>query len=330
MIKDYNKPQWYIATTITGSEESIYTSLLDKIKAYQFDDLVKEMRIVKYNDITIETFRDGVNPPPKTMRNSKNITWETTPDGKYIKKTTKTYNKFPGYLFICMVMTEEVWYAIRNTPGITGFVGSSGKGAKPIPISEFELDELFDPDKNKDIIRHINAASVSIEEVDHVEEEQMKKDVSIEFFNSKAYTATSLSTTRKIDFEKRQSKADDHGDTEDHSLEQSNHQDHLNEAIITKVEMNSAIEQPINEVKQVVKPTVEPTSPVVNSKQKVEESSLLDEFKVGNTIKIIEGSFSGNEALITRIENENKVLVCEIDLFGRNIEVKLKKNQVEK
>ena len=83
------------------------------------------------------------------MSNTKNIVCETTRDGRYIKTTSTSINNIPGYISICMIMSEEVWYAVRNTPGVTGFVGSSGKGAHPIPISEFELAELFDPDKIK-------------------------------------------------------------------------------------------------------------------------------------------------------------------------------------
>ena len=64
MSKNINKPQRYIATTIIGSEESIYLPLLDKIKAYKYDDLVQEMWMIKYTDVTIETFIDGSNPPP--------------------------------------------------------------------------------------------------------------------------------------------------------------------------------------------------------------------------------------------------------------------------
>jgi transcriptional antiterminator NusG len=48
-------------------------------------------------------------------------------------------NLFPGYLFVEVEMTDELWYVIRNTPGVTGFIGSSGKGAKPIPVRDADM-----------------------------------------------------------------------------------------------------------------------------------------------------------------------------------------------
>ncbi|MGL4617399.1 MAG: transcription termination/antitermination protein NusG [Mycoplasmoidaceae bacterium] len=330
MSKNINKPQWYIATTIMGSEESIYLSLLDKIKAYKFDDLVQEMRMIKYNDITIETFKDGSNPPPKTMRNTKNITWETTPDGRYIKKTCRSVNKFPGYIFICMIMTDEVWYAIRNTPGVTGFIGSSGKGAQPIPISEFELSELFDPDKNKDIIRHVNASSVSIEEVDHViDENPIKPKSDIEFFNSRATSSASLSETRKIDFEKRNNQSfDSQIDKEEKTHEIINekevHEEKEKEVIFEKPIFNS------NENKNINKPETPIVIEPKEKKVKISENDSLIDFIVGNTVQIIDGPFKGQEAIITKIDNETGELHGEIDFFGRLNEIKLKKSEVSK
>ncbi|MGL5591438.1 MAG: transcription termination/antitermination protein NusG [Mycoplasmoidaceae bacterium] len=330
MNKNINKPQWYIATTIMGSEESIYLSLLDKIKAYKFDDLVQEMRMIKYNDITIETFRDGSNPPPKTMRNTKNITWETTPDGRYIKKTYKSVNKFPGYIFICMIMTDEVWYAIRNTPGVTGFIGSSGKGAQPIPISEFELSELFDPEKNKDIIRHVNAASVSIEEVEHVmDENPIKPKSDIEFFNSRATSSAALSQTRKIDFERRTNQSSE----SDIDMQETPHEKIIEDKIHEENEKEIIIEKPIVDSEESKNVSKFETPTVIETKQKEEKISKndsLNEFVVGNTVQIIAGPFQGQQAIITKIDTVTGELHGEIDFFGRSNEIKLKKSEVTK
>lgn len=175
--------QWYIATTLIGSEESLFTSLTDKIKAYDFEDHVADMKIITYKDIKIQYF-DKNNPPPKSMKNSKYIKWEALEDGRYKKITTKVINKFPGYIFIKMIMTDKVWYIIRNTPGITGFIGSSGKGAKPIPISEYEIEDLFSSN-NQDVITYVNGSSedkkVSFETVNEVIETEEKND---EFYDS--------------------------------------------------------------------------------------------------------------------------------------------------
>ena len=50
---------------------------------------------------------------------------------------------FPGYILVEMIMTDEAWYIVRNTPGVTGFIGSSGKGAKPTPLPPQEIDRVL-------------------------------------------------------------------------------------------------------------------------------------------------------------------------------------------
>lgn len=145
-------PKWYIATTVVGTEDVVYKNIEDKIRAYGLTDLVKEIKLLKSKEVTIEIFDNKNNPPPKSMRNTKSITWESLPGNKYKKTRVREVNTFPGYIYIQMIMTQEAWYAIRNTYGITGFVGSSGKGAQPIPMSDYEVAELFDQNRDKDII----------------------------------------------------------------------------------------------------------------------------------------------------------------------------------
>ena len=55
----------------------------------------------------------------------------------------KTKKMFPGYILVEMVMTDDAWYVVRNTPGVTGFIGSSGKGAKPTPLQPYEVDKVL-------------------------------------------------------------------------------------------------------------------------------------------------------------------------------------------
>ena len=55
----------------------------------------------------------------------------------------KIKKMFPGYVLIEMVMSDEAWYVVRNTPGVTGFIGSSGKGAKPTPLQPYEVDNIL-------------------------------------------------------------------------------------------------------------------------------------------------------------------------------------------
>ena len=61
-------------------------------------------------------------------------------DGVEKKKIKKI---FPGYILVEMVMTDEAWFVVRNTPGVTGFIGSSGKGAKPTPLQSYEVENIL-------------------------------------------------------------------------------------------------------------------------------------------------------------------------------------------
>ena len=58
-------------------------------------------------------------------------------------KKEKVKKMFPGYILVEMIMSDEAWYIVRNTPGVTGFIGSSGKGAKPTPLLPQEIDRIL-------------------------------------------------------------------------------------------------------------------------------------------------------------------------------------------
>ena len=55
----------------------------------------------------------------------------------------KIINLYPGYVFVEMIMTDESWFMIRNTPGVTGIAGSSGGGQKPTPVSSKEIETVL-------------------------------------------------------------------------------------------------------------------------------------------------------------------------------------------
>lgn len=50
---------------------------------------------------------------------------------------------YPGYVMVEMIQTDESWYVVRNTPGVTGFVGSTGSGSKPIPLMPEEVEQIL-------------------------------------------------------------------------------------------------------------------------------------------------------------------------------------------
>src|SRR5690625_5937103 len=61
-------------------------------------------------------------------------------DGETVSKMKKA---FPGYVLVQMIMSDEAWYVVRNTPGVTGFVGSHGAGSKPSPLLPEEVDDVM-------------------------------------------------------------------------------------------------------------------------------------------------------------------------------------------
>ena len=82
------------------------------------------------------------------MELHNNIYRVVVPEQKEIEvkngvKKEKVKKMFPGYVLIEMVMSDEAWYIVRNTQGVTGFIGSSGKGAKPIPLLPQEVDKIL-------------------------------------------------------------------------------------------------------------------------------------------------------------------------------------------
>ena len=110
------KKEWYVVNTVSGYEYKVKEKL--------------EMMIVNSPEIQESIFR--VIVPEQTVVEYK--------DG--VKKE-KIKKMFPGYVLVEMIMTDEVWFIVRNTQGVTGFIGSSGKGAKPIPLMPDEVDRIL-------------------------------------------------------------------------------------------------------------------------------------------------------------------------------------------
>ena len=107
--------QWYVVNTYSGHEESVKERLEMRTESMNMQDHIFRVIIPETTEIEI---KDGV-------------------------KKEKTKKMFPGYVLVEMVMSDEAWYVVRNTPGVTGFIGSSGKGAKPTPLLPQEIDHIL-------------------------------------------------------------------------------------------------------------------------------------------------------------------------------------------
>lgn len=112
---------WYVVHTYSGYENAVKDDIEATIKSRNLEEQIKEV-LVPTEEVTI-------------IRS-----------GKESKKGKPTPRKlYPGYVFINMEMTDDTWYVIRNTRGVTGFVGP---GSKPVPLSAEEMDKMLNAGRN--------------------------------------------------------------------------------------------------------------------------------------------------------------------------------------
>lgn len=102
---------WYVLHTYSGYEDSVAFNLKQRIESMGMEDKIFNVMVPKEKKIKI---KDG-------------------------KRTTVEEKIFPGYVMVEMIVTDDSWYVVRNTPNVTGFVGS---GTIPTPISEAEVASL--------------------------------------------------------------------------------------------------------------------------------------------------------------------------------------------
>ena len=110
-LKKKKKPQWYVVHTYSGYENKVKTDLEKTIKNRELENFFFDIVVPMEEQIEIKDGKKKVN----------------------LKKV------FPGYVLIKMIVTEESWYIVRNTRGVTGFVGS---GTDPIPLTEEEIRNM--------------------------------------------------------------------------------------------------------------------------------------------------------------------------------------------
>ena len=103
--------RWYVVHTYSGYEENVASGLKQRIESLGMEDKIFNILI-----------------PTEKKNKIKNG-----------KRKTITEKIFPGYVLVEMVVTDESWYVVRNTPNITGFIGS---GTTPVPLSEVEIKGL--------------------------------------------------------------------------------------------------------------------------------------------------------------------------------------------
>ena len=109
------KKEWYVVNTVSGYEYKVKEKLEMRINSMDLHENIFRVIVPEQKEIE---YKNGV-------------------------KKEKVKKMFPGYVLVEMVMSDEAWYIVRNTAGVTGFIGSSGKGAKPIPLLPQEVDKIL-------------------------------------------------------------------------------------------------------------------------------------------------------------------------------------------
>ena len=110
--KDYDSvPRWYVVHTYSGYENKVKADLEKTIKNRELEDFFFDIIVPMEEQIEI---KDG-------------------------QKKTNLKKVFPGYVLVKMIVTEQTWYIVRNTRGVTSFVGS---GTDPIPLTDEEIREM--------------------------------------------------------------------------------------------------------------------------------------------------------------------------------------------
>ena len=174
-IKENLEPRWYVVHTYSGYENKVKTDLEKTIKNRELEEFFFDIVVPMEEQIEI---KDG-------------------------KRKTNLKKVFPGYVLIKMIVTEESWYIVRNTRGVTGFVGS---GTDPIPLSNEEIRNMgfeatvinVDYDLN-DSVRVVNGPlSGFVGTVQEINKEKNKVKVLVSMFGRETPVELEFSQVEKI------------------------------------------------------------------------------------------------------------------------------------
>lgn len=174
--KDYDmNPRWYVVHTYSGYENKVKTDLENTIKNRELEEFFFDIIVPMEEQIEI---KDG-------------------------KRKTNLRKVFPGYVLIKMIVTEETWYIVRNTRGVTGFVGS---GTDPIPLTDDEIRNMgfediginVDYDINEQVEIMNGAFEGYIGTVQEISTEKNKVKVLVSMFGRETPVELEFSQVRKV------------------------------------------------------------------------------------------------------------------------------------
>ena len=169
------QPKWYVVHTYSGYENKVKTDLEKTVKNRELEDYIFDIVVPMEEQIEI---KDG-------------------------KRKTNLKKVFPGYVLVKMIVTEESWYIVRNTRGVTGFVGS---GTDPIPLTEEEIRkmgfELTEVNVDYDINDSVKILNGPLENfvgvVQEINKEKHKVKVLVSMFGRETPVDLELSQVQKV------------------------------------------------------------------------------------------------------------------------------------
>lgn len=171
---------WYVVHTYSGYENKVKANLEKRVETMGMSDKIFRVVIPEEEETD---FKDG-------------------------KKRVVLKKTFPGYVLVEIIMTDDSWYVVRNTPGVTGFIGSSGGGAKPTPLLpeevEFILKQMGVKERKAEIDFALGEMVEVLEgpfahfqgKVEEIDEDKGKVKVSVDMFGRE--------TKMELDFEQVQ------------------------------------------------------------------------------------------------------------------------------
>ena len=171
--------RWYVLHTYSGYEENVKHNLEQRIESFDMQDKIFSVMVPKEKKIKI---KNG-------------------------KRQTIEEKIFPGYILVEMIVTDDSWYVVRNTPNVTGFIGS---GTTPTPVDQKEIETLMkrvatDSPQQKidmevnDIVRIVDGPFKNFEgKVSHIDEERGKIKVMVTMFGRETPVELDALQTKKI------------------------------------------------------------------------------------------------------------------------------------
>lgn len=107
-----NERRWYVINTLTGHEKRVAEDIMRRAEARDMRHMIHRTLVPER---IVNVYQDG-------------------------KRKQQRQPIYPGYVYVQMNLTDETWYVVRNTPGVTGFVGTK---TIPIPVTEEEMERIF-------------------------------------------------------------------------------------------------------------------------------------------------------------------------------------------